>query len=247
MEQKKTNKKKLVIALALLALIVVASVITTVVLVLAANQQNVQSNVTVTYSVTDVSATVYGRYGQKPVVSGDNVPGANKIDNMTMMKNSDGTFNGLTFTPDENNNTPKTMAPEQSIVLSSKSNYAVFEYEFLNNATDTTNAFSIGLEYSGNADANKNISVGYKSSSSKITDFGVYNRADSSWASDWNAANLSSLETAGKVVLFDAADNSAVCAAESTVYVYVIVAISNLSQAANFSGAFNFNLVAKTV
>ena len=219
MEQKKTNKKKLVVALALLALIVVASVITTVVLVLAANQQNVQSNVTVTYSVTDVSATVTGRYGKK-VTSGDVL--VNKM-----------SPESITFTAEQETQT-SAMSPE-TVVLNSTNNYAVFEYKFQNNAT--ANPFTINLTYTDdyNSSTNagtqdKNIAVGFISSDNEISNFDVYTRATkgtsptaASWASGWETSFTQTQ-------------------CNDVKYVYVVVAVADLDQAAHFSGAFAFTL-----
>jgi len=220
MEQRKTNKKKLVVALALLALIVVASVITTVVLVLAANQQNINSNVTVTYTVTDVSATVTGKYGLKKT-EGDVVD-----TNMTP--------DSITINPTDTGNL--SMAPANAITLNSSQDYVVFEYKFVNNAT--SNPFTINLTYvddfdnanSGETEAveikDTNIAVGYTSSTSAITAFDsvcTIEEGEATWAENW-------------------ATSFAQATCTTTTYVYVIVKVVDTNAAATFSGSFNFVL-----
>lgn len=218
MEQttRKTNNKKLVVALALLALIVVASVITTVVLVLAANQQTVQSNVNVTYSVTDVSAKVYGKY---------TVRNASAV---AMDPDS------ITINPTDTTTTP--MSPKDLIGLTSTNNYVVFEYKFENstyvagegddaaagtyNGT-TENVFSIALTYADdNSPADKNVTVKYTSSNAPLTAFEDAN------VTDWDSS-------------FASVD----CAAVT--YVYVRVSVTDVNAAATFSGSFNFVLTSK--
>ncbi len=218
MEQRKTNKKKLVVALALLALIVVASVITTVVLVLAANQQNINSNVTVTYTVTDVSATVTGKYGLKKT-------DASAVVDSNMSPAS------ITITPTDTGDL--SMTPGNVITLNSSQDYVVFEYKFDNNATE--NPFTINLSYVDdvNADpavegavADSNVAVGYTSSTTAITAFDdvcTIVDGEATWAENW-------------------ATSFAQATCTATTYVYVIVKVVNTNASATFSGAFNFVL-----
>lgn len=222
MEQRKTNKKKLVVALALLALIVVASVITTVVLVLAANQQNINSNVTVTYTVTDVSATVTGKYGLK------------KTDASAVV-DSNMTPASITINPTDTGDL--SMTPGSTIALTSSQDYVVFEYKFVNNAT--ANPFTINLTYTDDTNAgpavegavaDTNVAVGYTSSTTAIESFdGVCSIADgeATWAENWD-------------------DTFAQATCTATTYVYVIVKVIDTNTAAMFSGSFNF-VLASTV
>lgn len=174
MEERKTNKKKLVVALAILALIVVASVITTVVLVLAANQQNVNSNVNITYSVTDVSAKVTGKYGRR-------VAGAT-----TVILSDMGT---VEFTP-SNEESTETMTPS-SLSLSSSQDFVVFEYKIEN--TSDTRSFTIALNYTDTNSDDTNFTVKYTSSETEISNFDSTELAD--WTDTFTSKTLSGAET----------------------------------------------------
>ena len=233
MEQNKgTNKKKLVVALALLALIVVASVITTVVLVLAAPQQNVGSNIDVTYSVNDVSATVSGRYGLYNADASKTVFDGQMTDSITIQP-TDTTASGV--------------EPKSQIALSSTQSYVVFEYVIKNNAD---NQFTVKLSYTDDVDLpdadqtakeDKNVLVGYRATTSAISEdydyTTVYNKQvdANNWAENW--AELGETQV-------DCGTCDATATATDTVYVYVIVLIENLSASATFSGQLNFALAA---
>ncbi len=253
MEQtRKTNKKKLVIALALLALIVVASVITTVVLVLAAGQQGVNSNVNVTYTVTDVSATVSAKYGRV---------GAENLTEMTIggaalaQDKSNATY---TFLPQEAPNTSSPLAlqpqnvkatdnpdfpyPDGVIALESGKPYAIFEYAFTNNSDEK--AFSIVLTYTDDFDADSkntkdtNVLIGYTFSETAL-DATDYNAATQN--ADGDAIVVDSNELT-PLVSKTATTADITCA--ETMYVYVFVMVDDLNAGAGFSGTFAFSLTA---
>ncbi len=246
MEQtKKTNKKKLVVALALLALIVVASVITTVVLVLAAPQQNVGSNIDVTYSVDDVSATVSGQWGLK-TTTGKDVLDTAMTDAITINP-TDTTANGV--------------EPKTAIALTSNESYVVFEYKIVNNAD---NEFSVGLSYRDNSKdsagnvtdaskADKNVIVGYHAQTTSLDENADYSfntvydatQTGNEWATGWKALGDSEVDC-GDCYANGTTDNdeTADVTESDTLYVYIIVMVDNLSQAASFSGELNFSLIA---
>ena len=237
MEQttRKTNKKKLVVALALLALIVVASVITTVVLVLASSQQSVESNINVTYQVTDVSATISGRYGVKKT--------AEEVNAAATLLDKKMTPNSATINPADTTG-PKMTPEEATIALKSDKDFVVFEYGFTNNTPfdeETSTAetpFTIALTYTDvtsaeDATANdKNILVRCKASTTAIgeTDLNAaFTRSTKTWAEGWST--ISDTNWAGVTC-------------HQTYYVYVIVAIDDINTAATFSGNFKFVLTA---
>jgi hypothetical protein len=236
MEQRKTNKKKLVVALALLALIVVASVITTVVLVLAAGTQNVGSNIEVTYSVSDVNATVTGKYSKRNATVEGVRPTTQTWTAMTGTGVTDGSFTIATT-----DTTAPTMSPA-AVQLSSDQDYVVFAYEFTNLAANT---FDIDLVYKDTNTEDKNITFLVYSGTNAVEDFeAVYAGTASGWAS-FVAPNEEAKSEAGVTLL-----NNIVCNEASnsnpTVFVYVMVKVTNVANAARFDGAFNFNLTAST-
>ena len=238
MEQRKTNKKKLVVALALLALIVVASVITTVVLVLAAGTQNVGSNIEVTYSVSDVNATVTGQYSMRNATPAEGErPTAQEWTAMTGTGVTDGAF-----TIAATDTTAPTMSPA-AVQLNSDQDYVVFAYEFTNLAANT---FDIDLVYKDTNTEDKNITFLVYSGTNAIEDFeAVYaNTASSGWTS-YAAPNEDAKSEAGLTLLDGVTCNEA-GNSNPTVYVYVMVKVTNVANAARFDGAFNFKLVAST-
>lgn len=208
MEQRKTNKKKLVVALAILALIVVASVITTVVLVLAANQQNINSNVNVTYSVTDVSVKITGKYGLRE---------SKDVATVSLVSMGE----AKEFTPSDDTQTA-SVQPSGPISLSSDQNFVVFEYLFENTSEK---AFTISLTYTDDhattdsSPEDKNVTVKFTSSSTQITEFA--SATVGGWGSTFTSTE---------------------CAGNTSKYVYVYVAVTNLTEAAGFSGVLAFNL-----
>ena len=215
MEQttRKSNKKKLIVALSLVALVVVASVITTVVLVLAAGQQQFQSNVTVTYSVTDVSAKITGRYAVKGASLGET-----EEDAANLMSNSPVTVNPTDSTID-------AMSPA-AVALSSTNDYVIFEYKFENNTYSATtqtsaNPFTIALTYTDDAvgETNKdtNAALLFTSSTEKLSAFDADDVT--SWTETFTTATCTNVT-----------------------YVYARVAVINKSAPASFSGKFNFVL-----
>jgi len=248
-ETRKTNKKKLVVAFALLALIVVASVITTVVLVLAAGTQNVQTNVNITYTVTDISAVVSGKYGRA---------GATKLTDMTTDASAPGTDNlTYTFVPEQaeaqaplqlrkdvsgSDDPNPNPYPNGLITLESGKPYAIFEYKIVNIAY-RDKAIQISLNYTDSGNDDTNIVVGYFTADNSLEEF-VLNgvtRTDGNW--DALIETREGEEEVPHTIrdLSDPGDDLPKTFV-NTLYFYVIVSVDDFSQRATFSGTFNFTL-----
>ena len=121
---KKTNKSKIIVASILAAVILVAALVS-VVMVLAAGTQNVQSNISVSYSVDGVGARVSSTYA---IVPSDTTQSFSKV-SMT----SDGTDLGsdnLEFSVGDTQG-EKSIQPLGEITLSATSKRVVFEYYFV--------------------------------------------------------------------------------------------------------------------
>ena len=134
----KASKKKVLIA-AVLAGILLLGAIVSVVLVLAAQQQNISSNIRITYSVDGVGAKVSAKYGSiKPTGEVS----------MTSMTTSDGRSTELNFLVSDTND-GASLTPNGDIELTQTTGTeVVFEYRFENTA-DTL--FTVGMTSTGTA------------------------------------------------------------------------------------------------
>ena len=134
----KSSKKKVLVA-AVLAGVLLLGAIVSIVLVLAAQQQNVSSNIRITYSVDGVGAKVSAKYGSiKPT-------GEVTLANMTT---GDGVTTELNFSVSDTNG-GASLTPNGDIELTQETGTeVVFEYRFENTA-DTL--FTIGMKSTGTA------------------------------------------------------------------------------------------------
>jgi len=140
-------------------------------------------------------------------------------------------------------------------------NYVVFEYKIKNNAD---NQFSVGLSYRDNSTdsagnvvdeskADKNVIVGYHAQTTSLdanADYSfntVYDATNTGneWATGWAALGNTEVDC-GDCYANGISDNdeTADVTESDTLYVYVIVMVDSLSQAASFSGNLNFSLIA---
>lgn len=207
-----TSKRKMIVALAIAAIVVVAAIVS-VVVVLAAPQQNVTSNVSVTYAVNDVSATVSARY----LVKGGSVvtPDNNSITFTAEQETSTGSINFID-NDDSTTNTPATIG------LSSTSNYVTFEYKFENNADKSFKVYLTGLP----TPTNMNVTIA--TSATEV--------ADMNTGLTFAAASVVSTPAAANQTASVASGDG------SVTYVYIRAEINNLNTAASLSGAFAWRL-----
>jgi len=210
-----TSKKKLVVALSVIAVVVVAAIVS-VVAVLAAPAQVVNSQVSVSYTVTDVSATVGARYA----VANSAIVDAGEI---TFTADNDGTVEGSLNFIDTDSETP---IPE-NINLTSTNNYVVFEFKFTNNATL---AFDATLSAIPTTVTNMVLSYAVKTEAvadfDTITDYTVF----------YDQVNETKVNNVASVT--DEVAGSGVS------YIYIKAAIDDLNTGANLDGAFSWNLAA---
>ena len=207
-----SSKKKLIIAVTVIGVVLLAAIVS-VVAVLAAGQQAVTSQVSVTYSVTDVSATVSARYKVKgaAVVTPDN----NEITFTADQQTTTGAIN-FTDNDDSTTNTPATIG------LSSTGDYVIFEYKFDNNSSK---AFNVYLTAVPTAD---NMTLTIATSATEV--------ADMEEGLDFTAIDTVQTPTA------DNATTSVAGGADSVSYVYIKAKINNLNASASLAGAFGWTL-----
>jgi len=126
-----SSKKKLIVAATLVGVVLLAAVIS-VVAVLAAATQTVNSSITVTYSVTDVSAKVSAKYKQGTSgTATDFTAGAG----VTVIE----------FDADDANTSPKSFDAVTVPALTSTEPFVTFEYKFENKATKAFNIYLTGI------------------------------------------------------------------------------------------------------
>lgn len=116
------SKKKLIVALSTLCCVLVAAVVT-VVAVLAATQQTLTSNVTVTYTATEIAGSVKANYATEA--------------NQTGVLHAEYAFTGADVDKESVNTEP-------TIELTSEDRYVEFVYEFHN---DGDRAFTASVVY----------------------------------------------------------------------------------------------------
>ena len=121
-----SSKKKLIVAATLVGVVLLAAVIS-VVAVLAAATQSVSSQITVTYSVTDVSATVSAKYKQGS---------SGTAKDFTV----GGSATTIKFEAAETT-TPKSFDAITVPGLTSTEPYVTFEYKFQNDSEKSYNVY----------------------------------------------------------------------------------------------------------
>ena len=141
-----SSKRKFIIASVIVGVVLLGAIIS-VVAVLAAGTQNLTSQVTVTYTVEDVSATVGVRYAVK---------------NEAVQ-----TGGSLTFTADQaeqagGTGVTDTLTAIGELELSSTNNFVTFEYSFQNNGTLAFDATLTGIPETVN-----NMTLSWAKSTSK--------------------------------------------------------------------------------
>ena len=132
MNKKLTSRTKIIIATSLAAILLVGAIVS-IILVLAATQQNISSNITISYNVDGVGAKVSAKYGKIP-------EGAAAT--LTSMTTPDGRYDELEFNASDDQS-ERALTPNGNITLTQESGTAViFEYRF-ENVAET--AFAIGF------------------------------------------------------------------------------------------------------
>lgn len=137
------SKKKLIVALSIAGVVLLAAIVS-VVAVLAAATQNVTTGVNVTYSVTDVSATVGAKY---------------KIATDTAVASNPAT---VAFAPADATTTKNLELSD--ISLTSGKTYVTFEYMFKNDAQKAFKVYLKGLPTA------TNMNITYATSTTAVTD-----------------------------------------------------------------------------
>lgn len=210
-------KQKMTIAITALCLVAVVAIVT-VIAVFAANQQTFTSQISVSYTVEDVQCTVSARYyGGK-----DNAVTTGKD-----MKDPDSQKTELKFGVDLDET--GTLQPEDGdVVLTSSDKFVIFEYIFKND-NEEDKAFTAELHYTGTA---SNVTVRTNEKGQKLTP-----------ASDFVSEPKTHFDTEKTVTENpNFTINAITVPANETVYVYVRVQISNISQDASFVGGFAWTL-----
>ena len=153
---KKVSSKRKVILAALMAGIFILGAIVSIVLVLASANQNLSSNVTISYNVNGVGARVSARYGAVKRTG---------VTSMSNMVSTDGTTTEIDFYVTDLE-TSSSLVPTENIQLSSEtSTEVVFEYRFQNTAETP---FTIDLTLSGDPENNYNIKERYYLSKTQL-------------------------------------------------------------------------------
>ncbi len=219
-----SSKNKIIIAAAILGVVLIAAVVS-VVAVLAAANQTVSSNINVSYSVTDVAATVSARYYQRGHDITEAVPTApGDGDTFEVIAG-----NKVKFTPDDVVAGGAFTIP--AIELLSTENWVIFEYNFQN---DAAKAFVVALTSSPAA---SNMTISYKVSATQL-----------STKTEWEADTWTVL---GKddVLADEVSAESALTLAttNSTVSVYIKAQITDLNVGASYgdgTSGFTWTLTA---
>ena len=148
-----SSKKKLIVAATLVGVVLLAAVIS-VVAVLAAATQSVSSQITVTYSVTDVSATVSAKYKQGSTGTATDFTVG-------------GTAKTIKFEAAEAKNT-KSFDAITVPGLTSTEPYVTFEYKFQNDSEKSFNVYLTGIPT-----GTKNMSVKILAQATAADDLGT--------------------------------------------------------------------------
>ena len=207
-----SSKRKLIVASVIVGVVLLGAIIS-IVAVLAATTQNVNSSVNVTYTVSDVSATVTARYARAGAVSTSDSDKTNKY----FVDAGEVTFYAQDATRTGNLNFG------DELKLASTNAYVTYEFGFDNNSTLGFTAQLTG------APAATNMTLAYYVSDSKVEP----NSVDAAsfevfYTKDTN--NISAVKTAV------AGGNTSVS------YVYIRATIVDLNTAAGLSGNFAWSL-----
>ena len=216
-------KKKWILTLTSLCGVMFAAIVA-MGIVWAATSQTITSNVKVTYTATEIagsmSANVY--FGNDTAV-----PMKKQGTDETSV-----TFDGQTAT------TSGTLTPQNDVVLINEAGktFAIFEYVITN--ASTTSAMSAVLTYVDDTTstnvADSNVKVYAYSSSSAVS------QPHTNVATIYGTSEANLLgSTTGQFI-------SDQVSANSTKYYYIVVAVNNLANDAEFSGAFNWVLTKYT-
>ncbi len=225
-EENKKRKKKMFIALVSLCS-VLALTIVAMGIVWAATQQHVQSNVRVFYTATDVagslSANVY--FNSDTAVA------------MTTNGQSTGGETVVTFAG-EDAETTGSLSPVGSTQLLNQEGqrFVVFEYIITNASTNDMSAvLGYADDTTGDNVADKNIKI-----YAYTADAAVANPTTTGSATIYGTSNANLLAKATGSQLPASPFISATVGANATKYCYILVAIENVANDAEFSGVFTW-------
>ena len=224
MEGNNKNKKKLVVALVSLCTVLAVTVVT-MGIVWAATSQTISSNVKVIYTATDVSGSI----AAKVYFNSDT----------GVAMTSDGTAAGATTVTfdGETQTTTGSLSPQgtTTLVNADGQRFVIYEYTITN---DSTNPMSAALSYTDDStDPNKadtNIKAYFYATTTQVS------------TPKTSVATLYGAEEANKLNSATGSFGSTTIAANGTSYCYVVIAIDNLANDAEFSGTFSWVLTKAT-